>query len=279
MESSSRAKEGDLAQLLGPRGNRMTVLLKPGERVETMHGMIPHENIIGAEWGSEVSTHLGKAFTLLQPALDDLLRDIERNTQVVYPKDIGYILLSLGIGPGSQALEAGTGSGAFTVALAHAVGPTGHVFSYERRQEIQDIARSNLEKFGFADRVTLKTRDIEEGFDERGLRAVFLDLPNPEEYLSQVRAALQPGGFFGALLPTTNQVSLLLMALKSYGFGLTEVSEILHRYYKPVAERLRPVDTMNAHTGFLIFARLLANSLAKDGLEGGDNPKETLRKV
>ena len=245
----------------------MTVLLKPGERVETMHGMIPHETIIGAEWGGEVRTHLGKTFTLLQPALDDLLRDIERNTQVVYPKDIGYILLSLGVGPGSQVLEAGTGSGAFTVALAHAVGPAGHVFSYERRQDIQDIARSNLEHFGFADRVTLKTRDIEEGFDEENLRAVFLDLPNPEIYLVQVRSALQPGGFFGALLPTTNQVSLLLTALRQNNFGYIEVSEILHRYYKPIADRLRPVDTMTAHTGFLIFARLLIENLAKADLE------------
>src|SRR3990172_12110599 len=99
MESSSRAQAGDLAQLLGPRGNRMTVLLKPGQRVETMHGMILHEQIIGTEWGCDVSTHLGKTFTLLQPALDDLLRDIERTTQVIYPKDMGYILLSLGVGP------------------------------------------------------------------------------------------------------------------------------------------------------------------------------------
>jgi tRNA (adenine57-N1/adenine58-N1)-methyltransferase len=263
METGSHAKAGDLAQLLGPRGNRMTVLLKPGDRVETMHGMIPHETIIGAEWGQDISTHLGKTFTLLQPALDDLLRDIERSTQVVYPKDIGYILLSLGVGPGNQVLEAGTGSGALTVALAHAVGPTGHVFSYERRPEVQATARENLSHFGFAERVTLKVRDVEEGFDEHELRAVFLDLPNPESYLAQVRAALQPGGFFGALLPTTNQVSLLLAALKENDFGYVEVSEILHRYYKPVADRLRPVDTMNAHTGFLIFARLLADESSR----------------
>ncbi len=279
MAANSLAQSGDLAQLLGPRGNRMTILLTPGQRVETMHGMITHEQIIGTEWGRDVSTHLGKTFTLLQPALDDLLRDIERNTQVVYPKDIGYILLSLGVGPGSQVLEAGTGSGAMTVAMAHAVGPTGHVFSYERRADIQEIAHRNLERFGFAGRVTLKLKDIADGFDETNLSAAFLDLPNPEDYLAQVRAALQPGGFFGAVLPTTNQVSLLLAAFKIHGFGYVEVSEILHRYYKPVADRLRPVDTMTAHTGFLIFARLLADNLAKDELEGGDDSKNNLRKV
>lgn len=258
MATKSHAQAGDLAYLVGPRGHSLTVQLAPDGRIETMHGYIKHADLIGREWGTQVSTHLGKTFTMLQPALDDLLRNIERNTQVVYPKDIGYILLSLGIGPGSHVVEAGTGSGALTVALAHAVGPQGHVYSYERRSDAQAIAKANLEHFGLADRVTLKSRDISEGFDERDLPALFLDLPDPENYLAQVRAALQPGGFFGSLLPTSNQVSALLTALKAHHFGFVEVSEILHRYYKPVPERLRPADTMNAHTGFLIFARRLA---------------------
>lgn len=252
---SSHAQEGDLAYLLGPRGQNITVLLKLGGRVETMHGVLKHEELIGLEWGQQVKSHLGKAFTLLPPALDDILREIDRNTQVMYPKDIGYVLLSLGIGPGSRVLEAGTGSGAFTVALAHAVGPQGHVFSYERRESTRAIAAANLERLGFSARVTLTARDIADGFDETDVQAAFLDLPEPERYLAQTRAALVPGGFFGALLPTTNQVSSLIVGLQRHDFGFIEVSEILHRYYKPVATRLRPVDTMTAHTGFLIFAR------------------------
>lgn len=254
---SATAQAGELAFLVGPKGQSLTVMLQPGERVQSMHGIIKHEDIIGREWGTQVETHLGKSFTLLQPALDDLLRDIERNTQVVYPKDIGYILLNLGVGPGTRVLEAGTGSGALTVAFAHAVGPSGHVYSYEQRAEAQAIARQNLEHLGLQDRVTLKLADIASGFEEREIPAVFLDLPNPQDYLAQVRDALLPGGFFGCLLPTTNQVSLLLTALEEQHFGFVEVSEILHRYYKPVAARLRPADTMAAHTGFLIFARRL----------------------
>lgn len=261
---SSHAQEGDLAYLLGPRGQNVTVLLKPGGRVETMHGVLKHEALIGLEWGQQVKTHLGKVFTLLQPALDDTLREIDRNTQVMYPKDIGYVLLSLGVGPGSRVLEAGTGSGAFTVALAHAVGPQGHVYSYERRDSTQAIAAANLERLGFRDRVTLKARDIADGFDETDMHAAFLDLPEPERYLAQTRAAMVPGGFFGALLPTTNQVSSLIVGLQRYDFGFLEVSEILHRYYKPVATRLRPVDTMTAHTGFLLFARKLATGFVVD---------------
>lgn len=258
--TESHARAGDLAYLIGPKGQSLTVLLQPGERVQSMHGVIQHSELIGREWGTQVQTHLGKVFTLLQPALDDLLRDIERSSQVIYPKDLGYILLNLGIGPGSQVIEAGTGSGALTVALAHAVGPNGHVYSYEQRAEAQAVARKNLEHLGLHERVTLKLADIANGFDEREIPALFLDVPNPEDYLAQARAALQPGGFFGCILPTTNQVSLLLTALAEHNFGFVEVSEILHRYYKPVAARLRPADTMVAHTGFLVFARALKTS-------------------
>jgi tRNA (adenine57-N1/adenine58-N1)-methyltransferase len=255
----SQAQAGDLAYLIGPRGNTMTLMLRAGEQVHSMHGLLKHDDMIGKEWGTQVLTHLDKAFTILQPALDDLLRNIDRATQVMYPKDIGYVLLSLSIGPGSRVLEAGTGSGALTVALANAVGDGGHVYSYERKAETQEQARANLTKLGLLERVTLKNADIVNGLAEREVNAVFLDLPNPEDYLQQVREALQPGGFFGSLLPTTNQVSLLLAALKHHDFGFVEVSEILHRYYRPVATRLRPADTMNAHTGFLIFARKLAH--------------------
>lgn len=259
-KANSHARAGDLAHLLGPRGQTMTVQLTPGQRIETMHGILAHDELIGQEWGSQVFSHLGKHFTLLQPALDDVLRDIQRVTQVVYPKDIGYILLSLGIGPGSRVLEAGTGSGALTAAFAHAVGDTGQVYSYERRAETQAAAQANLRRLGLAERVTFHLAEAEAGFREEHVQAVFLDLPNPEDYLAQARRALQAGGFFGSLLPTTNQVSLLITALKQHDFGFLEVSEILHRYYQPIAARLRPVDSMTAHTGFLVFARkLVAN--------------------
>jgi tRNA (adenine57-N1/adenine58-N1)-methyltransferase catalytic subunit len=175
----------------------------------------------------------------------------------MYPKDIGFILVTMGIGPGTQVLEAGTGSGAFTTALAWAVGPQGHVYSYDNRPEMQNLARKNLDRLGLLERVTLKERDIAEGFDEQGVDALFLDLQNPYEYLPQVRQALKSGGYFGSILPTTNQVSRLIYVFHANGFAFVDVCEIILRYYKPVAERLRPVDRMVAHTGYLIFARAL----------------------
>lgn len=250
-----KSRSGDLAQLAGPKDKQFIVQLKEGEQLHTHAGVVNHTDLIDLPWGTQVKSHLGKHFVLLPPALDDLLRELPRNTQVIYPKDIGYILLNMGIGPGSNVIEGGTGSGAFTIALAHAVGTDGKVTTYERRAEMQELAKSNLMRVGLEDRVTFKLGDIKDGFDEKNAQALFLDIPKAENHITQVRDALMPGGFFGAILPTTNQVNKLIHKLEAVHFSFIEVSEIIHRFYKPNASRLRPVDRMTAHTGYLVFAR------------------------
>jgi tRNA (adenine57-N1/adenine58-N1)-methyltransferase len=165
------------------------------------------------------------------------------------------------VGPGSRVVEAGTGSGGLTVALARAVMPTGRVYSYEVRPDVLKLATRNLEKLGLLPFVELKERDIEEGFDEVGVDALFLDLRSPWEYLAQAHAVLKNGGFFGATLPTTNQVVRLIRVLPEHGFSAVEVEELLLRPYKAVPGRLRPMDRMVAHTGYLIFARKIQEAI------------------
>lgn len=133
--------------------------------------------------------------------------------------------------------------------------PQGQVISYEVRPDMQNLARKNLERLGLDSRVDFKLADIADGFTETDVDAVFLDLPNPWDYVAQVRAALKPGGFFCGLLPTFNQVAQLLHALRREHFAFVEVCKLLLRYYKPEPARLRPTDRMVAHTGFLIFGR------------------------
>lgn len=251
----TQAQEGDLAELAGLKHKYFIIELKAGGELQTHRGVLKHDDLIGLPWGSQVFSHLGSPFFLLQPSLADLLRDTPRNTQILYPKDISTILVTMGIGPGQHVVEAGTGSGAFTRALAFAVGAGGQVTSYEARPEMQHLAEKNLKKLGLEGRVTLKLRNIEQGFDETGVDALFLDLPNPFDYMSQVRACLKPGGFFGSILPTTNQVQRLIGALRQHDFAFIEVCEVILRYYRPEPDRLRPTDRMVAHTGFLIFAR------------------------
>jgi tRNA (adenine57-N1/adenine58-N1)-methyltransferase len=254
----SITQSGDLAQLISAQNKRFLIRLLPGDVMQTHRGVLKHDDLIGLPWGTQVVSHLGSPFTLLQPSLADILQETKRNTQILYPKDIGYILVMMGIVPGIHVLEAGTGSGALTTALAYAVGPQGHVTTYEARSDMQNLAMKNLGKLGLTDRITFKLRDIATGFDETGVDALFLDVPNPHDYMTQVRQALKPGGFFGTILPTTNQVQLLLIALHRENFAFIDVCELLLRYYKAVAARLRPTDRMVAHTGFLIFARPVA---------------------
>jgi len=207
-------KPGDLVQQVTERDKSFIFKLSPGDVFQTHFGEIQHDNLIGMIWGYRVKSYLGKVFVLLKPALDDLIRAIPRKTQIMYPKDIGYILVTNGIGPFTKVNEAGSGSGGLTTALAFSVGDAGLVISYENNEKYIRIAENNLKTFGLKNRVIFKLRDISNGFDEKNAQALFLDLQNPDNYISQARAALIPGGYFGCILPTTNQVSLLITALK-----------------------------------------------------------------
>jgi tRNA (adenine57-N1/adenine58-N1)-methyltransferase catalytic subunit len=249
------ARDGDLVQLIGRRHKSHFLRLKTGAVFQTHRGELQHDDLIGQPWGTRLESHTGNPFFLLQPSLADLITDIKRNTQIIYPKDIGYICMVMGIGPGVHVLEAGTGSGALTTAFAFLVGDTGQVTSYEKRAEMQNLARNNLTRVGLLERVALKLGDVEDGFIERDVDGIFLDLPNPYDYMSQVKNSLKDGGHVGMILPTANQVSKSLEALRAHDFAFVEVCELLLRHYKPDWERLRPTDRMVAHTGFLVFAR------------------------
>lgn len=267
------AQAGDVVMLVGREHRYFIFRLEPHADLQTHRGVVKHDALIGLPWGSLVESHLGSKFYLVEPALHDVLINTRRNSQIIFPKDIGYILVRLSVGPGKTVVEGGTGSGALTTALAWAVGPQGKVITYERREDMQELARRNLQRVGLDDRVVFKLRDIAQGFDETDADALFLDLPNPEQFLRQVRAALHPGGAFGTILPTTNQVSALLEAMQQQSFAFVEVCELMLRFYKVVPQRLRPTDRMVAHTGYLIFARPVVAPLEA---ETGEADKESI---
>lgn len=259
-QESPIAEPGAPALLVGRDQKTSIIRLEPGAEFHTHRGTIAHDDLIGMRWGTEVTTHLGNPVLLLRPSTDEMIRNLERSTQIVYPKDAGYILMKLDIASGSRVIEAGTGSGGLTIVLARAVQPAGRVVSYEVRPEMQALARKNLEQFGLIDHVTFRQGDIVDGFEERGFDALFLDLPNPWVYLTQAHEALAGGGFFGSILPTANQVIDLITALENAHFGLIEVEELILRPYRPFSARLRPEDRLARHTGYLTFARKLIPS-------------------
>ena len=171
----SVARENGLVFLMGRDRKSFIVCLEPGAELQTHRGVIRHDELIDQPLGREVQSHLGYPFLILEPSTHDLILDLKRTTQIMYPKDIGYVLLKMNIGPGSRVVEAGTGSGGLTLALARSVMPTGRVYSYEMRPDVLNLATKNLRKLGLLPFVDLKERDIGGGFDEVDADALFLD--------------------------------------------------------------------------------------------------------
>jgi tRNA (adenine57-N1/adenine58-N1)-methyltransferase len=246
---------GQLVMLLNAKDKRYFISAQEGQVMHTNEGILNLDEVRAAGWGRQVRTHKGYAFTVMRPTLYDLIKSVKRRTQIIYPKEIGYIAMKLGIGPGCRIVEAGCGSGGLTTALAWLVGDTGKVYTYERREEFFNLCRQNLERIGLAHRVEQFHHDIAEGFHAHEADALFLDVREPCDYIRYIPDAVVPGAPIGFLLPTTNQVQDLLKALEGGPFRQVEVLEIFLRHYKPVPERLRPDDRMVAHTGFLVFAR------------------------
>jgi tRNA (adenine57-N1/adenine58-N1)-methyltransferase catalytic subunit len=260
------AQEGDLVLLISQDRKQFIVRLQAGSQLQTHRGCINHDDLLNQPLGREIYTHLDYPFVILEPSTCDLISELKRTTQIMYPKDIGYVLIRLNVRPDSRVVEAGTGSGGLTLAIARALGPSGRLYSYEVRPDVLRLAQKNLAGMGLADRVELKLRDIGDGLDETDADAVFLDLRDPGTYLPQALAALKDGGFFGAILPTTNQVSALLEVMEAqHNLGQIEVEEILVRPYKAVPARLRPADRMIAHTGYLVFARKVSREVSQAG--------------
>jgi tRNA (adenine57-N1/adenine58-N1)-methyltransferase len=249
------AQEGDTVMLVAEDQKRTLIKLQRGQQWHSNRGFIRHDDLIGQPLGRMVITRLGHAYLVLEPSTHDLIRYLKRTTQIIFPKDAAHIVQRLNLYPGRRVVEAGTGSGGLTLALARAVMPQGRVFTYEERAAMSELAGKNLARVRLLDYVDLNVRDAADGFDQRNVDAVFLDMREPWRCLAQAREALKGGGFFGALLPTANQVSELLRALEAHDFADLEVEELLLRAYKPNADRLRPADRMVAHTGYLIFAR------------------------
>jgi len=179
-QAAKTAQPGDLALLVGRDRKSFIIRLESGLQLHTHRGVVSHDDLIGTPWGTQLSTHLRHPFLFLRPSTDDLVRDLKRTTQIVYPKEAGYILMKMRITPGSRVVEAGTGSGGLTLVLAQAVSPTGRIYSYEARPEMQQLAHKNLERLGLSDFVEFKLRDISEGFDECDADALFLDVPTQE---------------------------------------------------------------------------------------------------
>jgi tRNA (adenine57-N1/adenine58-N1)-methyltransferase len=254
---------GERVLLVDSKARRYLITLVEGGSFSTHAGTLPHAELIGQDEGILVRTSHGARLRAVRPTLRDYILKMPRGAQVVYPKDIGPILVLADVFPGARLLEAGVGSGALSMALLRAVGPQGEVVGYEIRDDFAARAATNVEAFlGPGQPYRVEIRDVYEGIDaehvpDGGFDRIILDLPEPWRVVKHATMALRPGGILVCYLPTIGQVARLREEFDGSPFGLAETLEVLQRSWHVEGQSVRPDHRMVAHTGFLTAARLL----------------------
>jgi tRNA (adenine57-N1/adenine58-N1)-methyltransferase catalytic subunit len=250
--------EGDQVLLIDVKKRRYLVTLEAGGEFHTHAGVIAHDDLIGAAEGSSFRSTRGSAMLAIRPTLADFVLKMPRGAQVIYPKDLGPLLMLADIFPGARVLESGVGSGAMSMTLVRA-GAVVH--GYELREDFANRARKNVRTFlgdEALDRYTVEHRDVYEGIDEVDLDRVVLDLPEPWRAAKHAARAMHRGGILVAYTPQITQAVQLRDELNGQGFGMIDTVEVLNRGWHIEGQSVRPDHRMVAHTGFLTSARLLS---------------------
>lgn len=265
MRSQGPFKEGDRVQLTDSKSRHITLTLKKGERYHTHNGFIAHDDIIGQPEGSAVSTSTGTTHIALRHLLVDYTLAMPRGAAVVYPKDAAQILMEGDIFPGATVLEAGAGSGSLTCSLLRAIGPKGHLYSYEIRNDHLQVAEKNVTEF-FGEKPawwSLREGDLAQVSRDEipgGVDRIILDMLNPEACLPAVKDLINPGGVLIGYVTTVTQLSRFIEALRAQQcWTEPRAWETLMREWHAVDLAVRPAHRMQAHTAFLISTRRLAD--------------------
>ena len=254
-------KEGDEIYLVLDHRRTYKVKVEQDKQFHTHKGFIELGKLIDQPYGIVVTSSLGVSFYVLKPLIRDRVLKTDRRTQVLYPKDISYILLQLGIGPGSSVVEAGTGSGALTMALANVVRPDGKVYSYDISERHQKTAAKNIERSGLMPYVDLDILDITEGIPHEDVDAIILDMATPWLVIEHAWKALAGSGVFMSFSPTIEQVMKVTEELGNHPFIEIETIELMLREITVAPNKTRPKTQMIGHSGYLTSARKVTRLL------------------
>jgi len=230
--------------------------IEKSKKLHTHIGIIDFDQVLGLEYGSSIVTPKQKRVYLMEPTIFDFVMKSDRKTQIVYPKDLGYIAIRTGLKSGSNVLEIGTGSASLTTFFASLVGPLGHVFTYDVNEEFMEIAQKNLKKSNMEKNVSMYNRDImKEGLELSEIDVAIIDLGDPWNVLHIVHKCLKSSGSVAIICPTMNQLEKTSKHMNEIGFIDIESTEILIRNIEAREGKTRPSMRMIGHTTYLLFGR------------------------
>jgi len=257
MSDRSLLRSGESVLFIDSKEREYLRTLKTGNRMSLHGGLLPADQIIGIPEGSLVRNSTNDAFWVFRPTFAHLIPNLPRRAQVIYPKDIGLMLLWGDVFPGASVVEVGAGPGSLAIALLRAIGPTGKLTTVEIREDHCDMARENVTKFfGEAANWNLVIGDAYASLDVQDADRLFIDVPEPWRVLPHAAQALRPGGVIVGYSPTMIQVKSFVDELRaSPCFTAVEVMENLVRGWHVKGLSVRPDHRMVAHTGFLVIAR------------------------
>jgi len=254
-------ENGDRIHLVDAKGRQYALTLKAGDVYQLSGHKIAHDELIGRADGSIVMLSGGKSMLAMRPTFGDYALKMPRGAQVLYPKDLALIPMWADVYPGARVFEAGTGSGALTMALLRAVGPRGLVVTYEAREDFSRMARLNIERYmGAVPNLLAFRNNAYEGIqlleDEVPFDRVVLDLPEPWQVIPHAARVLRLGGIYLSFVPTVPQVQQTVAALQGVAvFAMIETFETLLRTWSIQGRSVRPDHRMVAHSGFITVAR------------------------
>jgi tRNA (adenine57-N1/adenine58-N1)-methyltransferase len=250
-------QEGEIIQFVDIKDRRYSVTLESGKEFHSHAGLIKHDDVIGRAEGRYVKSTRGGSYLVIRPTLAELILKMPRGAQVIYPKDLGPLLMIADIFPGARVFESGVGSGALSMTMLRA---GARITGYELREDFAQRAQKNVSEIlgpEVLDRYDVQLRNAYDGIDETAFDRVVLDLPEPWQVIPHAAEAMRTGGVFVAYTPSVMQVSKVRETLKMNGFGMAETTEFLQRGWHVEGQAVRPDHRMVGHTGFLTSARLL----------------------
>ena len=251
---------GDLVLLIDSKDRRYLLTLEVDKEFHTHSGYLSHNDLVKSKEGEQVKLSSGKTYLLVRPTMSDVILKMPRAAQIIYPKDIGHILLAADIFPGVKVLESGIGSGALSIAMIRA---GAQIFGYEVREDFANRAEKNVVNFlgkGALLNYQILIKDIYEGIDHSDFERVVLDLPEPWKTVPHLPTCMVPGRILGAYTPSITQATRLRESLNSTDFVMQETFEVSRRTWHIEGQAVRPEHRMVGHTGFITQARFVGSS-------------------